>query len=146
MQTLPKTYTPEDSVALTEKVQGFRNAIVGLQEELIKLPQVNMPANHHFIKGAYARELFIPAGTVIIGKIHKLECFNIVMQGRLTIVTENGRAEIQAPTVFVSQPMIKKTAYVHEDTIFINVFVTDETDIEKLESDLVYPDYPAEVL
>jgi hypothetical protein len=74
--------------------------IYKLEQELFKLPQVEMPVFHDFCKGVYARTLVIPAGTVLTGAIHKDECFFVVRSGSILITTDNGT--IRADSGFMS--------------------------------------------
>jgi hypothetical protein len=134
-----------DPLYLRELIHNFRNSVIALQTELLKFPQVECNVKHHFIKGAYCREIFIPAGTLIIGKIHKDECLVIVSKGRALVASEFAQREIIAPCSFVAPALTKQIGYHSEDTIWTTVHVTDETDIAKLEAELAYPDYPEEV-
>jgi hypothetical protein len=43
----------------------------------------------------------------------------------------------------VSQPGIQKVGYAHEDTVFINVFRTDETDPARVEQVVSFDSYEA---
>lgn len=106
--------------------------------------QVDCPLKHHFAPGVYIREIFMPAGAIVLGKIHKTEHFNIVQQGRLLIFSEEGAHEIKAPCTFVSKPGVQKVLYIAEDTVWSTVHLTEERDLEKLEAALIEPDdsYP----
>lgn len=112
------------------------------------LDQPEMPITHHFSDGVYVRELFIPKGTMLIGKRHRKETMNILLKGSLSvfvdedgkIVGENGKPvvkRIDAPAIFVSPPFSKKMGYAHEDTIFLNIHTTSETDLEKIEDEFI---------
>ncbi len=94
---------------------------------------------HTFLDGVYMRELFIPKGTLLIGKVHRLGCMNIVAKGDISILTENGSARVKAGHTAVSLAGTQKVGYAHEDTVFINVFRTDETRIEAVEDAVAYP-------
>lgn len=104
---------------------------------------VEFEVKHSFAPGMYIREMFIPKGSVVVGKVHRVECLNICPMGDIDLVTEAGDMRVTAPFNAVSAPGAQKIAYAHEDTIWINVFRTDETDIEKLEAELVYSDAEA---
>jgi len=108
-------------------------------------PQVDCPLKHHFAPGVYIREIFMPAGAVVIGKIHKTEHFNIIQQGRVRIFDPEGALELAGPVTFVSKPGVQKVLYIAEDTVWSTVHLTDERDLEKLEAALIEPDdaYPA---
>ena len=64
--------------------------IYRLEAELLKLPQVDMPVEHAFCAGLYARTMHIPAGTVLTGAIHREESFFLVRKGELIVSTDNG--------------------------------------------------------
>lgn len=110
-----------------------------------KLPQVRMPLKHYFAPGVYIREILMPAGTYVIGKIHKTEHFNIIQKGRLNLVNEDGSAtELCGPTTFVSGAGVQKAMYILEDTIWSTVHITNERNMEALEAEIIEADasYP----
>jgi hypothetical protein len=124
----------------------FRNSILEVQEALAKLPQLDCPLKHHFAPGAYAREILLPKGSLVIGKIHKHAHINVVSKGRVSVMTEFGRMDIEAPCTFVSKVGTKRAVYAHEDTVWTTVHVTSETDLEKLEDEIIaktYDDVPS---
>lgn len=101
----------------------------------------SMPLEHMFIPGSYARALTIPAGTLIVGKIHKEPCFNFVERGEITVLTEKGTKTITAPAFFPSEAGVKRVGLAHTDTVWITVHVTPETDLEALEKALTADSY-----
>lgn len=121
---------PEDCRPIREKVND-------LEDHMRSLPQVDLPVQHYFSKGVYARELFIPKGTVLTGKIHKYTNLNIMSMGDVSVLTEDGVQRVQAPFTIVSPPGTKRVAYAHEDTIWTTIHGTDETDIDKIELEFV---------
>ena len=92
-----------------------------------------MEVKHTFLNGMYMRELFIPQGTLLVGKIHKQSCINVVSKGDISVMTETGSARVKAGFSIVSPAGIQKVGYAHEDTVFLNVFRTDETDPDKID-------------
>jgi hypothetical protein len=92
-----------------------------LEEVLSQYEQAELKVEHHFAHGTYTRVLYLPAGTILTGKIHRHSCVNIVMQGRIAVLTDEGDKEIVAPYVFVSGAGVKKAGAVLEDTIWVNV-------------------------
>lgn len=121
--------------------EAYRQTVILLEKEISALPQVDCPVTHHFSNGVYARECFIPSGSVVVGKIHRQECINILAQGELTLVTEEGLQRITAPYTFISPPFTKKAAIAHSDVVFINVIATDKTDPGEIETDMVCQSY-----
>lgn len=95
--------------------------------------QVDCPVIHRFGPGIYIRELFVPADTIAVGHYQKTEHLNIMLTGKVTVLEADGSTrEITAPTIFVGKPG-RKIGYVQEPMVWLNVYSTTETDVEKLE-------------
>ncbi len=119
--------------AMQESGVGLRENIEGLEEAMLKKEQVEYDLYHHFFPGIYIREVLIPKGALVLGHYHKTECLNIFLKGKATLVDDNGSTStIEAPMMFMSKPG-RKLAYAIEDMTWQNIFLTDETNIEKLE-------------
>lgn len=110
-----------------------RPTLDAIEALMLQHPQVECPVAHYFGPGVYMREMSVPAGTYIMGHAHKEAGLNILVKGRLAIIVDHRAIELDGPIIFTSQPG-RKFAYAIEDTIFVNVFATDETDIETLEA------------
>lgn len=119
----------------------FRRGVLYLQEELKQYPQIDPPLKHHFAEGSYAREMMIPAGSMIIGKIHRHAHVNVISKGRIYVATEFGCEILEAPHTFVSKPGTKRAVYAITDTVWTTIHVTDETDLSKVEEVVIAPDY-----
>lgn len=108
-----------------------RKWIRELTTQLLALPETDpkqFAVKHTFLEGMYMREMFIPQGTLVVGKIHKLPCLNIVSTGRLSLLTEFGSRVVGAGYTAPSPAGIQKVGFALEDTVFVNVFRTDVTD------------------
>jgi hypothetical protein len=116
-----------------------KKTLTDLETEMLKYPQVEAPLTHNFAEGVYVRELFIPKDTWIMGKRHRYETCNILLKGKLSLYMGKGvpAKVIEAPLIFNSKPGTKKFAYANEDTIFLNVHPTSETDVEKIEQEFI---------
>jgi hypothetical protein len=119
----------------------FRGSILAIQEELAKFPQVELKIKHHFAPGQYGRECFLEAGTMAIGKLHRHAHLNVISKGRIYVATEFGVDLLEAPATFVSPAGTKRAVYALEDTIWTTVHSTSETDLEKVEAEVICPDY-----
>lgn len=117
-----------------EQLKALEHAIVDNCEP------AELKETHHFADGIYGRELFIPAGTVLTGKIHRHSTLNLLIQGDITVTTPEGMRRIQAPAVFVSEPGTKKAGYAHTDTIWVNVHPTKITDLAAIEAKFIVPE------
>jgi hypothetical protein len=117
-----------------------RDHVAHLVRELQKMPQTDCPVTHHFAPGVYLREIFMPAGLVVIGKIHKTEHLNIIERGRCAIRHDDGSVEVlAAPLTFVSKAGVQKVLYILEDTVWKTIHPTATRDMEQLELELIDP-------
>lgn len=98
------------------------------------------PVKHTLCNGMYMRELFIPAGTLVAGRVHTSECLNICSSGDIEIVTEHGLIRVGAGYTAVSPAYSQKLGYAYADTVWVNVFRTDLTDLGQLERALFLTD------
>lgn len=113
----------------------LRDRTLALEACMHQMPdlQIEIKPVHHFCKGLYAREITIPAGSTLVGKIHKHEHINIISKGEISVMTENGIERIKAPATIISKPGIKRVGYAHEETVWTTIHPTDVRDIEELE-------------
>tara|TARA_R110000796_G_scaffold221320_1_gene337392 strand:+ start:62 stop:517 length:456 start_codon:yes stop_codon:yes gene_type:complete len=82
----------------------------------------DLPIRHSFAPGIYAREMSIPEGTLLIGKIHKHRHHNFLMQGSIIVLTEDeGVKLLQAPLMIVSEPGTQRIGYAVTDTVWTTV-------------------------
>ena len=141
-----------------DKVQ-FRQTILSAQDRMMALvkdgiaedalPSCTLthtytPIHEEYGCGTYARQMFIPKGTLIIGKIHRHEHLNFIMKGRVSVSTEYGPKFFEAPCVFVSEVGLKRAVYAEEDTIWVTVHqtkFTGEENLAKMEDELIAPSY-----
>lgn len=126
---------------LIEGVTPMRTRIYRLEAEMRKEPQIELPTTHMFADGMYARILPRPKDVRIVGKVHKREHFYIVAKGRVAVTMGDDEPVIyEAGTVIVSKPGTKRAVVALEDSICMTVHRSDETDLEKLEAELIEPD------
>ena len=116
---------------------SMREQVNALETEMRRYEQLDLPVKRYFSQGVYARELFIPKGTLLTGKIHKYQQLNIMSQGDLSVLTEDGVVRVQAPFTIVSPPGTKRIAYAHEDTVWTTIHGTDETDVDLIEAHFI---------
>lgn len=107
---------------------------------MARMPQVDLPVKHHFSLGIYARELYIPKGVVLTGKIHKFEQLNILAKGRMKVLIDNVVKEVEAPFIVVSPAGTKRIAIALEDCIWLTIHGTHETDIDLIEKQFIAQD------
>lgn len=125
---------------------GRREAILRLQDAIVygglDVGPAACPVQHHFAPGAYGREMTLPAGLVVVGKIHKHAHINVISKGRVQVFTEQeGVLELAAPCTFVSSPGTKRVVHVLEETVWTTVHVTDKTDLAEIEREVIATDF-----
>ena len=80
------------------------------------------------------------AGTFCVSKMHRTEHMNILLKGALTIITENGLQYLESPQIIKSAAGTMRIGYFHQDTTWVTVHPTQETDLEIIERDVIVPD------
>jgi hypothetical protein len=148
MQTelLERVNTAVSACATREQIMGLQDAML---TKLKELGQPHTPGNtddlcpvtHHHAPGLYAREIFIPEGVLIVGKIHKHAHVNTISKGRVIVATEFGTQELVAPVTFVSLPGTKRAVVAQEDTIWTTYHPTEETELAKIEEAVIAPSF-----
>lgn len=123
--------------AISEK----RESIQLLAGELAKLPQIDCPVKHRFSPGLYIREIFMEKDSLVIGKIHATEHFNIILSGECIVVTAEGNEHHKAGDVFISKAGVQKCVANLTDVVWLTTHVTEETDLEKIEKQVIVEDY-----
>jgi len=132
-----------------EQVNEYRDKVLDLEQELLEsglaitgeeFDKVN-PLKHSFADGCYIREIFMPAKELVISKIHKKLHPFFILKGKVSILTEDGVQYIEAPYNGITKPGTKRILYMHEDTVFITVSVTDKTDLKEIEEELIAKDF-----
>ena len=63
------------------------------------------------------------------------------MQGEMSILTEDGIKHLKAPHYGITKPGTKRIIYTHTDCIFITVHATEETDVAKIEEQVIAKDF-----
>lgn len=116
--------------------------IYALQEIVGSAPQVELEPAHYFAEGMYGRELFIPAGVVVVGKMHRHEHLVQLLSGEATVYTDKGMERITGPATWVSPPGVKRAVLAHTDCTFFTVHLneTNTRDLEAIEAYVIVPD------
>ena len=120
-----------------------RDQIDRLQNAMSAMPQAELVTEHQFSPGMYMRKLYRPAGTLIVGKVHKEPHFFLCAKGEIIAWSENGMKKLQAGDVIESKPGTKRVTLAVTDAIGITIHRTDKTDLDEIEAELIEPDETA---
>jgi hypothetical protein len=107
-----------------------------VEEYMLTLPQMDCPVEHHFSPGVCIRERLMPAGAFILGHKHRYPNMNMIVSGRCVVYMDGQMQEIVAPYMFVGEPC-RKVIFAIDDTVWLNVFHTDLTDIAEIENHFI---------
>lgn len=132
MSALTKKYPidihPSRKIDMSTLAETLKNAdnIDGLEPIDINSPE---HLKHYFANGAYVREMALPANTAVVGRIHKHETINILLEGEITVVDESGaRTDFKAPHVFIAPAGNQKAALTKTPVRWLNSWACDTTD------------------
>lgn len=103
----------------------FRQTITRFQDKFTKMPGVlgknPFPLEHTFGEGTYIRKLFVPAGALTVTAIHSITHPFFLMQGRISVYSQEGVTHHEAPYNGITLAGTKRIIYHHTDVIFITV-------------------------
>ncbi len=120
-----------------------REQVERLQAQMAVMPQAELVTEHQFSVGMYMRKLYRPAGTLIVGKVHKEPHFFLCAKGEIIAWTENGMKRLKAGDVVESKAGTKRVTLAVTDAIGITIHRTDKTDLDEIEAELIEPDTTA---
>jgi quercetin dioxygenase-like cupin family protein len=123
--------------------QVSKEQIERLQTEMAGMPQAELVTEHSFSPGMYLRKVYRPAGTLIVGKVHKEPHFFLCAKGEIIAWTESGMKHLYAGDVVESKPGTKRVTLAVTDAIGITIHRTDKTDLDDIETELIEPDTAA---
>ncbi len=129
-----------------------RELIMDLESMLKKSEDVILgdsnlcPLKHSFSEGIYVREITIPKGTVLTGKIHKHEHPNFLLKGEVIVITEGGKETLVAPCSMMSKAGTKRALYAVTELVWTTIHhnPTNTQDLKELEKIVIadtYEDY-----
>jgi hypothetical protein len=131
------------SVPISQK--NYRDEIMKLQQSISDAPGAMFddcfPLTHNFAKGLYVRQITVPANVFVVTKIHKYSHAAFLLKGAVSVMEEDGPRYIKAPASFITKAGTKRLVFHHEETIWTTVHATEETDLEKIEAEIIAKDF-----
>lgn len=124
----------------------FINQVLLVEERIARTPGVKFgddatPLEHFFGDGLYIRKMTAPKGMLNVSKLHKTTHPFFLLKGDVSIQTENGVIRLKAPHFGITQAGTKRIVFFHEETVWITVHATKETDLKKIEEELIAKNY-----
>ncbi len=141
--------TPDEFFPTNYTKEQYRKGIIALQNKMLEdektyTPEKNpdfSPVKHTFCKHQYVREIFNPAGAMLVTKIHKVEHPFFLLKGEMSILSEEGEMRISAPYYGVTPVGTKRVILAHTDCTFVTVHPTNKTTLDQIENELIAKDY-----
>jgi hypothetical protein len=124
----------------TEFLAMYKQELLKLQDEIPEEDRIELLVENIFSPGIYMRKVFAPKSVLLIGKTHKTEHLNIMLEGKANVMIDGVIKQIQAPSVVSSKAGAKKVFYVLEDMVWATIHPTEETDLDLLKNMLVLSD------
>lgn len=120
----------------------LREGIMDIERKIAAIPGALFgdkvaPLEHLFGDGLYIRKITMPAGMLLTSKIHKKTHPYFILQGDVTVLTEEGEVRIKAPYAGMTKAGTKRVLYIHEETVWVTVHATTETDLGKIEDEII---------
>jgi hypothetical protein len=113
-----------------------------IKATLAALPQYEPESTMYFHGGMLMREVWRPAGVMVVGRRHKKEHLYIILEGRVAITDGNGAKAVEAGpgTVIKSMPGTERAVYALTDARCLTVQRCDATTMEGAERELMEDD------
>jgi len=125
---------------VTYNLPTMASRVQALQNAISQMPQYEPETKHTFHAGMYCREVWRPAGVLVVGKIHKKEHFYLIVSGTVAITTDEGVKSVTGPHLLCSTPGTKRAVYAETDALCMTFHVVDAKTIEDAEQELVEED------
>lgn len=137
-ENMQKKIIDLDTKGMRERILRYEHKM-DMHPDSVKGKELDVmcPLKHTFVDGAYVREIFMPKGTLITSKIHKIKHPYFVMQGDCSVLTDEGVIRIKAPYYGITKPGTKRILYIHEDSIWVTVHVTKHKDLKDIEEEII---------
>ena len=132
--------TAQSNLPTLEEIERLQAAMVPIHCEQPE-PQ------HIFHDGWYERRLLLPAGMLIVGKVHRHVHPVGVIYGRALLLSQFARDEVSTGYFSISLPGVKRIVLAIEDTLFVTLHRNESNtrDLGLIEAEHIIPE-PFEVL
>lgn len=100
--------------AVVERIEQMESA-------MLECEQVEIPVIDRFVNGMYMREITIPKGTLLTGRVHLFDYADIMLSGDISVATKDGCVRYTGANVLHGVAGRKRAGYAHEDTRWLTV-------------------------
>ena len=115
-----------------------------LEAEMHSLPgdvKIIPHVTHRFADGLYIRTAHFPAGSILVGEMHRFSHYSALMAGRMVTSIDGVMLEVGGPADVVAQPGTKRVGMALTDIVWTTVHgnAPATTDVAELEDWMVVP-------
>jgi hypothetical protein len=118
-------------------VKCYAEAIDNLVDVTKTLPQVKLGLLHLFSVGYYARVLTIPAGTLLIGKVHKVTHAYSLVSGTMRITEGSDVYEVTGPSNGRSLAGTQRVGVALTECKYMTIHQTNKTTLAEIEAEVI---------
>lgn len=119
---------PEEIVSLIQSPSGIDKLVIRGSQ----LPQIPTKLVNRFAPGMYIRELTMPAGSIVVSRIHKTTHPFVITKGRCSVFYEGGSVvNYEAPFTGITQAGTRRLLFIQDETTWTTFHATDITDPEE---------------
>jgi len=102
------------------------------------LPPAETRVEHLFTPGLYVRTCYIPAGSIVTGKIHLTEHPFMLVAGTIHLRDENGEWDTyDGPFLGVTKPGTRRVLLTLTDVIWSTFHATTKTEPAEVEAEII---------
>lgn len=137
-----------NSIATLADVQVNRNLFERFENHLLSLPQIQESGyqlKEYVSGGLYCRQITIPKGACITGRIYKFDHVEILLSGDISILAaDGGEKRHSGLKVIEAQSGKRQAGFAHEETVWLTINPVPDIPLDKMldwTSVLTYDDY-----
>jgi hypothetical protein len=131
----PQSFLPAQREQVRASIESLEDAMLkGIEEGVFEpLPmggtdEGSAECDHYFGDGVYVRSLWIKAGSVVVGRLHKQARVCMILAGRCRFVDEFQAQVVEAPWIGEFHAGCKTAVYAETDTLWAACLGTDIKD------------------
>lgn len=122
-----------DLATISSILAGKLNDKVEALEAVTKsLPQLDLPVTESLKDGLYTRQLFIPTGTILTGRVWLDDYVDIMISGEIIVATAAGVLTLSGYNILDGKAGRKRAGYAVKDTLWLTVHKTQATEVAGL--------------
>jgi hypothetical protein len=132
----PQSFLPAQREEVRASIDALESAMLrgiddGSLEKVLHeggTDEGNAECSHYFGTGVYVRSLWIKAGSVVVGRLHKQARVCMILAGRCRFVDEFQARVVEAPWIGEFEAGCKTAVYAEQDTLWAACLGTDIKD------------------